>query len=125
METIQDKLDKISFKNEQWKELQFDKGYFVSNMGRIVSTLHMQYKKKGILYEIKGKTILNSIPVLRIIAYHFIPNPENLQCVYQINNFIDDKSVSNIIRRDPIPGPYGDNINYFKEKRKYYGSIFE
>lgn len=85
-----------------------DKGYFVSNLGRIYSTPSKSNANKGgqfLKFGLRGKgyygTVLrkmgvNSVSVHRIVAQNFIPNPDNLPEVNHINGNKLDNRVENL-----------------------------
>jgi hypothetical protein len=85
-----------------------DGHYFVSNFGRIYSSpkiSNANRKGKFLKYALRGKgyygTVLrkigvNSIYVHRIVALHFIQNPENLPEVNHINGNKLDNRVENL-----------------------------
>lgn len=85
-----------------------DKGYFVSNLGRIYSTPSKSNANKGgkfLKFGLRGKgycgTVLrkisnSSVSVHRIVAQSFIPNPDNFPEVNHINGDKLDNKVENL-----------------------------
>lgn len=89
---------------EIWKDIKGYEGlYKISNMGRVYSLLTEKFLKPGInnqtkykavvLYN-KGKTITKKIH--RLIAEHFIPNPENKSFIDHIDGNRQNNSISNL-----------------------------
>jgi len=83
---------------EIWKEINFANNYEVSNYGRIKNKLtneilkgsfvgRKKYKAHGLM--INGKRVFK--PTHRIVALHFIENPNN----YPIINHIDENHLNN------------------------------
>ena len=90
--------------NEIWKEIKGYEGlYKVSNMGRIKSfhkfekllilTENYEGYPQVKLYKNKKK---KTIPVHRIVAIHFIPNPNNLPVVHHRNNIKNQNNIKNL-----------------------------
>ena len=116
--TNEEFIQSIALEGEEWKPIAgFNDKYIVSNFGR-VATIPTFVSRKGGLYPIPGKikaqrlagkashqyfyVRLNSsnryfkhIPVHKIVAKYFIPNPESKPCVdhidgNQLNNHADN-----------------------------------
>lgn len=83
---------------EQWKKLDIDVRYYVSNKGRIYSTVSkriLKPRKVGGNYRqvtIATKQFL----VHRLVAMMFIPNPDNLPCVNHKDENPSNNDVSNL-----------------------------
>jgi hypothetical protein len=89
--------------NENWQEIKgFEGLYKISTLGNVYS-----YKMKKQLkpYNHNGKYFLVSLRkngrtfyryIHRLIAEHFIPNKDNLECVDHINNVKTDNRIENL-----------------------------
>lgn len=82
---------------ETWKLIDFKPNYSVSNMGRIRNNKSNRILKPWkinsyLKVKIGGKKIL----VHRLVAYAFIPNPENLPVVNHINGVGSDNNLTNL-----------------------------
>lgn len=102
---------------EIWKDINDYEGlYRISNLGRIKRLSYFEYnklKKINLLHEerIKKQSFdkdgyckctlfikckCKCFSVHRLIAIHFIPNPENKPCVNHINGIKNDNSIENL-----------------------------
>ena len=101
--------------NEVWKPLDGYEYYEISNMGNIRSIDRVQYGKNGHRYNFKGKIrslythplgykyvtlkkdgVAKRLPVHRLVAKTFIPNPQNKPCVNHIDNNPSNNRVDNL-----------------------------
>lgn len=95
------------------KEIKNYPGYFVSKNGEVWSSFKKKYLKqhecfygyKSVSIKVNKKTKI--LKIHRLIAIHFIPNPENKPCV----NHIDGNKINNSI----------DNLEWctYKENSKH------
>lgn len=97
---------------EIWKDIPGWEGFYqASTMGRIKSTSHLScsgklLKNRILRQNVYGRGYLNarlyrngkshSFPVARLVAFTFIPNPENKPTVDHINNIKFDNRVENL-----------------------------
>ena len=97
---------------EVWKDIPGWEGFYqASTMGRVKSTSHLScsgklLKNRIIRQNVYGRGYLNarlyrngkshSFPVARLVAFTFIPNPENKPTVDHINNIKFDNRVENL-----------------------------
>ena len=83
---------------ELWKEIKEFPNYKISNFGRVIVTktnLIKKYRLNNGYYSVmlSKKNIYKCILVHRLVAIHFIPNPENKKTV----NHIDKNRINNNI----------------------------
>lgn len=86
---------------EQWKIINNYPNYAVSNIGNIKSikrNIIMKLNKRGDYHCIGlyNKGIAKCFNIHRLVAIHFIPNPNNLPCVNHINGDKTDNRVENL-----------------------------
>jgi hypothetical protein len=101
------KTQPLQLENEEWKYIQDTNDmYQVSNLGRVKS--FRKYKENGVIvngsiYEcgynrmsiiINGKSL--NLDTHRLVAKHFIPNPNNLPIVDHIDGNRSNNNVSNL-----------------------------
>lgn len=75
--------------NEIWKEVKGFSKYRISNTGKLKRnrTLKGHKTKGGIMVNVNNKDNIKLINLGRLVAQHFIENPNNLPCVlYKDNN---------------------------------------
>jgi len=96
---------------EVWKDIKVCDGYRISNYGRVSSSrinsgkITCRYKviksrvgSGGYIYvtlNINGKR--KTVPVHRLVAIHFIENPENKPCVAHLDGTRNNAHVSNLM----------------------------
>jgi len=124
---------------EIWKDIKGYEGYYqISNMGNVKSLEHTVTKSNGVV-QIRKERIMNkrestdgyyiaklnmnnhskSIAIHRLVAQHFIPNPDNLPEV----NHIDTNRKNN--RVDNLEWcTHKDNVRYSADKGHYRNNKF-
>ena len=86
---------------EEWKDIAGYEGvYQVSNLGRIKSFFRAKERILKRRLDRKGYPIIGLLSktkaIHRLVAIHFIPNPENKETVNHINGITDDNRVENL-----------------------------
>ena len=92
---------------ELWKEIEGYSNYMISNLGRVKSLNYNRTKKEkimkfnthpnGYLMIMLSKNNKQKVfPIHRLVAEHFIPNPENKPCIDHINTIRTDNRVDNL-----------------------------
>lgn len=123
-------VGKEKIKMEIWKDIKGYEGkYQVSNLGRIkniqtncmkMATLQKKYiMKQGGYYQItlwKGKHNGKTYLIHRLVAQHFIPNPDNLP---QVNHIDHDRSNNRVDNLEWCTAKY--NSNHKRNNRKPLG----
>lgn len=102
-EQVQDKFDVSFLKNTNvWKPINSYEKYFISNDGKIFSThknIFLIQRGDNLGYKfigIKNKGATKTFSVHRLVAMHFIPNPENKPEVDHIDSDPSNNNVSNL-----------------------------
>ena len=87
---------------EQWKNINGYPNYMISNLGRVRNVSSNKILKNsinGIGYAVVGlskNTIRKAFRIHRLLAQHFIPNPENKEEVNHINSIRSDYRLENL-----------------------------
>ena len=84
----------IELPNEEWRDSLSLKGYQVSNKGRLRNTATNRVYKGPI--NVYGYPMFNSIPIHRLVAEAFLPNPDNKPFVGHIDTDRANNDVSNL-----------------------------
>lgn len=104
-----------TMKKEIWKDVLGYEGYYqISNLGNVKSQQRLVYHRRFGEVRVKSKILKHAIrtgypcvrlalyktaiakPIHRLIAIHFIPNPENEPCVNHINGIKTDNRIENL-----------------------------
>lgn len=90
--------------SEIWKEIENEKGYYVSDQGNVKSE---NYRMKGKEHLMKPSTNVRGLKVVnirgrtyqihRLVAEAFVPNPSALTDVYHINGDRTDNRADNLM----------------------------
>ena len=111
---------------EIWIDIKgFENSYMISSFGRVFSKNRNIIKK--LVYDKDGYLRVNlwkdgksyNYTVHRLVARHFIPNPENKTCVNHINSIRDDNNVDNL----EWVTVKENNEHAFKYGKRKYSSI--
>ena len=96
---------------EEWEYIDEQNYYQVSNLGRVRSLPRLLTHKNGKEVQLKGKILKPYLdrkgyltitinhktrPIHRLVAEHFIPNPNNKPCIDHINTNRVDNRVENL-----------------------------
>ena len=84
----------IELPNEEWRDSFTLEGYQVSNKGRLRNTATNRVYKGPI--NVYGYPMFNSIPIHRLVAEAFLPNPDNKPFVDHIDTDRANNDVSNL-----------------------------
>lgn len=106
---IYENLSIESLPNEEWRDIVGYEGlYQISNLGRIKRLISPKCKKERLLAVTKDlkygycRVMLSKenkarrFLIHRLLAEHFIPNPENKPCIDHINGIRDDNRLENL-----------------------------
>lgn len=106
---IYENLSIESLPNEEWRDIVGYEGlYQISNLGRIKRLVSPKCKKERLLAITKDlkygycRVLLSKenkarrFLIHRLLAEHFIPNPENKPCIDHINGVRDDNRIENL-----------------------------
>lgn len=86
-------------KIEEWKEIDGYPGYKISNFGRVKSKdkiLKGSSYKGYVRVELRTGNLKKRFYVHRLVAKHFIDNPESKPCVNHIDNNPSNNIASNL-----------------------------
>ena len=94
----------ISLSGEKWKQAKgYSSNYYVSNMGRLLTTRHHGAYRVAIMKPGSDKdghlrTVMNgkTIKVHRVVAQTWIPNPENLPVVNHLDSDPANNKIENL-----------------------------
>jgi hypothetical protein len=122
--------------NESFKFIKGFEKYMVSDYGRVFSIKSHKFLKPHInskgyyLVNLYNNGIVKHFRIHRLVALHFLENPENKKCIDHINGNIKDNTINNLrwaslcenshnakIRKDNTTGIKGVYFN--KELNKY------
>lgn len=84
----------IELPNEEWRDSLTLEGYQVSNKGRLRNTVTNRVYKGPI--NVYGYPMFNSIPIHRLVAEAFLPNPDNKPFVDHIDTDRANNDVNNL-----------------------------
>lgn len=115
---------------EEWKDIEGYEGlYKISNKGRVLSLYDNNGNRRNLILSgsyLRGyhkvDLIKDGVPkkfqVHRLVAYHFIPNPEHLPIVHHIDENPKNNSVDNLMWcTQSFNCRAGTGIQRSKEKR--------
>lgn len=106
---IYENLSIESLPNEEWRDIVGYEGFYqISNLGRVKRLVSHKCKKERLLAITKDlkdgycRVMLSKesqarrFLIHRLLAEHFIPNPENKPCIDHINGVRDDNRLENL-----------------------------
>lgn len=106
--------------------------YLIDNLGNVVSLPKLQGSKLHNKYKIMGTKVnrngyaevaltkdgsTKTIPLHRLIAKHFVPNPENKPCVNHKNGVKTDNRIANlewVTKQENTKHAFDNNLGNFK-----------
>nr|AAL73476.1 endonuclease [Tetrahymena thermophila] len=92
------------YQKEEWKQIIDYPNYFVSNLGRVYNKKKQQFLKSVngqtnggyLIFNLRKQGKTKTFQLHRVLAQHFIPNPNNYTCIDHINQNRKDNSLSNL-----------------------------
>jgi hypothetical protein len=111
---------------EEWKEIIDYPGYFISNFGNVMNIHGRILKgysasKNYRMIDLKLNGTRNRFYIHRLVATHFIDNPENKKIVDHINHDVTNNTISNL--RWATMTEQNRNIRKHKNKTSTYKGV--
>jgi hypothetical protein len=87
---------------EYWVFVKNYNNYMISNLGNVFSVKRNRNLKPGIndhgyyIVNLCGNGIKKTFKIHRLVALHFLKNPENKKCIDHVNNIRTDNTINNL-----------------------------